>query len=213
MYARGGLGETTVQSPNPRVAAVAARSSSTARSSTFDRAVLGQTHLWGKKHAYSWTWGHCAELHGRARRACSSCSACGSQRRGITLPPLMLVALDLDGEQHRLNQFRHVARQPRRRWQHRPRRRSRRGRATVKIEGELTVHARADGQRAVPRSRRHDACSARTPRSATRASRSASARASAGGSIAGSRRTAARTSRSAGASAIRRSTREHVLVA
>src|SRR5262249_25418035 len=30
-------------------------------------------------------------------------------RRGMTLPPLVMAVLDLDGERHHLNQFRHVA--------------------------------------------------------------------------------------------------------
>ena len=134
MYARGGLGETTVQSPNPRVAMTGTLviDGETLR---FDRAVMGQTHLWGKRHAYSWTWGRCAEFAG-APDAVLELLGVRLQRRGMLLPPLVLVALDLDGEQYRLNQFRHVV--------------ANRGRwadgtvtftawsPTVKIEGELT---------------------------------------------------------------------------
>ncbi len=134
MYARGGLGETTVQSPNPRVA-MSGTLVVDGETLTFDRAVMGQTHLWGKKHAYSWTWGRCAEFAG-APDALLELLGVRLQRRGVTLPPLVLVALDLDGEQYRLNQFRHVVRN-RGSWAD--------GRVafsawspTVKIEGELT---------------------------------------------------------------------------
>lgn len=134
MYARGGLGETTVVSPNPRVP-LSGTLLVDGEELVFDRAVAGQTHLWGKKHAYSWTWGRCADFTG-APDALLEILGVRLQRRGVTLPPLTLVTLDLDGEQHRLNQFRHVVRN-RGTW--------RTGRTTfsawsptVKIEGELT---------------------------------------------------------------------------
>ena len=134
MYARGGLGETTVQSPNPRVAMTGTLVVD-GEKLTFDRAILGQTHLWGKKHAYSWTWAHVADFAG-APDALLEITGVRLQRRGTTLPPMMLVALDLDGEQYRMNQFRHVVRN-RGTWGN--------GHVTfsawsplVKIEGELT---------------------------------------------------------------------------
>lgn len=107
MYARGGLGETTVQSPNPRVA-MSGTLVVDGETLTFDRAVMGQTHLWGRKHAYSWTWGRCAEF-ADAPGALLEILGVRLQRRGVMLPPLTLVSLDLDGEQYRFNQFRHVA--------------------------------------------------------------------------------------------------------
>jgi len=134
MYAKGGLGETTVASPNPRVP-LSGTLVVDGEELTFDRAIAGQTHVWGKKHAYSWTWGRCAEFAG-APDGLLEILGVRLQRRGVTLPPLALVALDLDGEHHRLNQFRHVVRN-RATW--------RTGRVTfsawsptVKIEGELT---------------------------------------------------------------------------
>jgi hypothetical protein len=135
MYARGGLGETTVQSPNPRVP-VTGTLVVDGETLTFERAVLGQTHVWGKKHAFSWAWGRCADFPG-APDAVLELIAVRLQRGGRTLPPMTLVALDLDGERHHLNQFRHVTRN-RATWQT--------GRVTftaqslrVKIEGELTA--------------------------------------------------------------------------
>jgi hypothetical protein len=134
MYARGGLGETTVQTPNPRVA-LSGSITVDGEKLTFDRAVLGQTHLWGKKHAYSWAWGRCAEFAG-APDALLELLCVRLQRRGTTLPPMTLVVLDLDGEQYRLNQFRHVLKN-RGTWAN--------GKVTfsawsptVKIEGELS---------------------------------------------------------------------------
>jgi hypothetical protein len=135
MYARGGLGETTVQSPNPRVAMTGTLVVD-GEKLAFERATLGQTHLWGKKHAYSWTWGRCAEFAG-APDALLEILAVRLQRGGTTLPPMTLVCLDLDGEQYRLNQFRHVVAN-RGTWAH--------GQVTfsawsptVKIEGELSA--------------------------------------------------------------------------
>jgi hypothetical protein len=108
MYARGGLGETTVQSPNPRVA-MSGTLVVDGEQLAFDRAIMGQTHLWGRKHAYSWTWGRCAEFAG-APDALLEILGVRLQRRGTTLPPMFLVSLDLDGEHYRFNQFRHVVR-------------------------------------------------------------------------------------------------------
>jgi len=134
MYARGGLGETTVLSPNPRVPLTGTLLVD-GEELAFDRTIAGQTHVWGRKHAYSWTWGRCAEFAG-APDALLEILGVRLQRRGITLPPMTLVSLDLDGEQHRLNQFRHVT-VNRGSWGT--------GRATfsawsprIKIEGELT---------------------------------------------------------------------------
>lgn len=134
MYARGGLGPTTVHSPNPRVPMSGALVVD-GETITFDRVPFGQTHLWGKKHAYMWTWGRCADFPG-APDALLEVFGTRLQRRGITTPRLCLVVLDLDGERYRLNQYRHVVRN-RCDWQT--------GRFTfsawsprVKIEGELT---------------------------------------------------------------------------
>jgi len=135
MYAGGGLGETTVLSPNPRVP-LSGTIVVDGEKLQFERAIAGQTHVWGKKHAYSWTWGRCADFPG-APDAVLELIAVQLQRGGRTLPRMMLVALDLDGTQYRLNQWRHVARN-RGRWQT--------GHVTFtaqsllhKIEGELTA--------------------------------------------------------------------------
>jgi hypothetical protein len=107
MYSGGGRAETTVISPNPRVRA-SGRVVVDGEELAMDGAVLGQTHLWGRKHAYSWTWGRCAELAG-APDGLLELLGVRLHRGGVTLPPMMMVALDLDGERHRFTQFRHVA--------------------------------------------------------------------------------------------------------
>src|SRR5262249_51615268 len=60
---RAGIGETTVLHPNPRVHVTGSVVVDGERI-TFDRAPFGQTHLWGKKHSYTWTWGRCADFRG-----------------------------------------------------------------------------------------------------------------------------------------------------
>jgi hypothetical protein len=134
MYLRGGLGETTVHSPNPRVP-LSGRLLVDGEEIAFDRAIAGQTHLWGKKHAYSWVWARCAEFTG-APDGLLEILGVRLKRRGVTLPKLVLVHLHEGGERHDLSQFRHVAAN-RGSWEV--------GRVTftarsprVKIEGELT---------------------------------------------------------------------------
>ena len=132
-----GVGETTVISPNPRVAMSGTLVVDGERLA-FAGAILGQSHLWGTRHSYSWTWGRCADF-ADAPGALFEIYAGRLQRRGVTLPPIALVVLDLDGERYRLNQVRHMIRN-RARWST--------GHVTfsawsptVKIEGELTCAA------------------------------------------------------------------------
>jgi hypothetical protein len=133
-YLRGGLFETTPQIPNPRVP-LSGTLVVDGETLTFDRVPMGQTHLWGKKHAYSWVWGHCNDFAG-APDAILEILGTRLHRRGRTSPPLFMLCLDLDGEQYRLNQFRHLAKN-RASWQT--------GRVTfsawspmVRIEGEMS---------------------------------------------------------------------------
>lgn len=106
MYRRGGLGETTVLSPNLDV-----RLSGTvvADGRTFEFAAEpgGQTHLWGKKHAFSWAWGHCNAFQDRPGAALEALSV-RLKRRGILLPQMTIFTLYLDGSVHHLNQFHHT---------------------------------------------------------------------------------------------------------
>ncbi len=134
MYLREGFAPTTPIMPNWKVP-LSGSLVVDGETYRFDRVPMGQTHLWGKKHGYQWTWAHCADFLG-APDASLEILAGKIQRRGITTPNLMAFALDCDGEQYRMNQVRHWATN-RVTWQT--------GRveftarsSTVKIEGELT---------------------------------------------------------------------------
>lgn len=107
MYARGGLGETTVQSPNVRVL-VDGELFVDGQRIELNQVVMGQTHLWGKKHAASWAWGRCAEF-AEAPDAWLEALSVRLVRGGVQLPPLTLVSLGIDGEVLHFNQFRHTA--------------------------------------------------------------------------------------------------------
>lgn len=105
MYARGGLGETTVLSPNPRVP-LSGLLTVDGEQRRFEHVPAGQTHLWGRKHAFSWMWGRCAQFAGSDAVLEVLCTRL--QRRGILLPPLTIATLWENGRKHRLNQFRHT---------------------------------------------------------------------------------------------------------
>ncbi len=107
MYARGGLGETTVHSPNPRVP-MSGTLVVDGETYAFEGASFGQSHVWGKKHAYTWTWGRCADFAGTD--ALLEVMGTRLMRRGILTPRLSLAVLHLDGETYRLNQYRHILR-------------------------------------------------------------------------------------------------------
>ena len=57
---------------------------------------LGQTHLWGKKHAYAWAWGHCNAFDDPA--VSLEALSVRLKRGSIILPTLTLFTLNLDGE-------------------------------------------------------------------------------------------------------------------
>jgi len=103
----GNLGVTSFLSPNPRVP-LSGTLVIDGETLTFDRAVAGQTHVWGKRHATSWAWGRCAEFAGAPGAVLELVGA--RQHRGVQLPTMLWLALDLDGEQHRFTQFRHIVR-------------------------------------------------------------------------------------------------------
>jgi len=106
MYARGGIGDTSVLSPNPQIA-ISGTVTIDGVELSFDGVPGEQSHVWGKKHAYSWAWAHCADFD-EAPGATFVMLGARLQRRGITLPPLTIMTLDLDGERHRLSNFRNV---------------------------------------------------------------------------------------------------------
>lgn len=54
----------------------------------------GQTHLWGRKHAHAWAWGHCNAFERREGTALEALTV----RVRPHLPPLTFLTLVLDGE-------------------------------------------------------------------------------------------------------------------
>ena len=103
----GNLGVTSFLSPNPRVP-LSGTLVVDGETLSFDRVVAGQTHVWGKRHATSWAWGRCGEFAGAPGAVLELVGA--RQHRGVQLPTMLFLSLDLDGEQHRFNQFRHIVR-------------------------------------------------------------------------------------------------------
>ena len=101
-----GFGDTKVLTPNLDVPV---RGSITidGKTITLDGDPAGQTHLWGKKHAHEWAWGHCNAFEGRRGAALETLTV--RLRRGpVTLPPLTVLGLSLDGETLRWGEFRHT---------------------------------------------------------------------------------------------------------
>lgn len=103
-YARGGVGETTALSPNPLIR-IDGTITVDGETVTLARDAGGQTHLWGKKHAFAWAWGRCTF---RERPdAVLEIVAPRIRRGSVTLPQLEFVNLWLGDEHLALNQLRH----------------------------------------------------------------------------------------------------------
>lgn len=64
---------------------------------TMDGEPGGQTHVWGRKHAHEWAWGHCNAFEGRRGAALETLTA-RLKRRGVVLPALTVLTLYIDGE-------------------------------------------------------------------------------------------------------------------
>jgi hypothetical protein len=92
---KGTWADTQVLSPNLNVAAHG-HITVDGKRYDLDGAPLGQTHLWGKKHAYSWAWSHCNGFSGDRGAALETLTV--RLRRGpVVLPKLTLLSLYLDG--------------------------------------------------------------------------------------------------------------------
>lgn len=134
MYGGGGRGGTTVLSPNLDIPIRGTITvDGTAHELVGDPG--GQTHLWGKKHAHAWAWGHCNAFEGRRGAAFESLTV-RLKRRGRVLPAMTILALYLDGEVYRWSEFQHTLLTRGDYGTARYAFRARRGR--VKIEGEFT---------------------------------------------------------------------------
>ncbi len=106
MYQRGGLGDTTVLTPNLDIP-ISGRIEVDGEVFELDHEPGGQTHLWGKKHAHAWAWGHCNAFEGRPGAALETLSVT-LRKRGYTLPRMTILCLYLDGEAYRFREFHHT---------------------------------------------------------------------------------------------------------
>ncbi len=106
MYRGGGVGDTTVLTPNLDVPI---RGTIEVDGRRFELAGEpgGQTHIWGKKHAHAWAWGHCNAFEDRRGTAFETLTV-RLKKRGLVLPPLTILCLYLDGEVYRWSEFQHT---------------------------------------------------------------------------------------------------------
>lgn len=89
--------DTKVQSPNPDLA-ISGTIEVDGHRYHFDGDPGGQSHVWGRKHAYQWAWSHCNGFDGAPHALFESISV--KLKRGqIILPTITLFALRLDGEE------------------------------------------------------------------------------------------------------------------
>jgi hypothetical protein len=105
MYGNGGRGDTTVLAPNP-IVAVTGTVTIDGEKLVFASEPLGQSHIWGKKHAHAWAWGRCTfrDRPGAVVEAL----AVVLRRRGVTLPRLTIATVWLGDEELQFNQYRHT---------------------------------------------------------------------------------------------------------
>ena len=106
MYARGGVGPTTALCPSIN-AVVSGTIVVDGDAYVLSGERVGQTHIWGKKHAFEWAWGHCNRFEDHDDAWFESLTV-RLRRRGVTLPPMTIPSLHLDGETHAFNQFHNV---------------------------------------------------------------------------------------------------------
>jgi hypothetical protein len=103
---RTGFGDTKVLTPNLDVP-LRGEVTVDGRTLRFDGDPAGQTHLWGKKHAHEWAWGHCNAFEGKRGAALETLTV-RLKKRGLVLPPLTVLGLQLDGEMLRWGELRHT---------------------------------------------------------------------------------------------------------
>jgi hypothetical protein len=106
-YLRGGLGGTTVLSPNLSVP-MSGWIEADGRRLDLVSEPGGQTHLWGRKHAARWAWGRSNAFEGRPDIAFEILTA-QVERGGRALPPLTALSLYLGDEELRWNRLRDLA--------------------------------------------------------------------------------------------------------
>lgn len=105
--------ETLVLSPNLSIA-VSGTIEVDGQRYTLDGDPGGQTHLWGRKHAYAWAWGHCNAYDIENGKALAKATPAVLEtlsvrmRRGPVVVPLTLFTVypdGLDGEQLRFTDW------------------------------------------------------------------------------------------------------------
>ncbi len=106
MYRGGGVGDTTVLTPNISVP-ISGVIEVDGQRYQLDADPGGQTHLWGKKHAHSWAWGHCNAFAAKPDAAFEALTV-RLKKRGRVLPPLTIMGLYVDGEAYRWSEFQHT---------------------------------------------------------------------------------------------------------
>jgi hypothetical protein len=105
---RGSLTDSTVLSPNLDVA-VHGWIEVDGHRFDLDGEPGGQTHLWGRKHAHAWAWGHATAFEAHPGAALE-CLTGRLERRGRVSPPLTVLSLYMDGEELHFNRLRDLAR-------------------------------------------------------------------------------------------------------
>ncbi len=87
------IGDTTVISPNINSKAsgyIKIKKGGKTTKIELEDSPIDQTHLWGKKHAYAWVWGHCNAFEEDGFFEGITAVA---ERHGIVLPPITLFCL------------------------------------------------------------------------------------------------------------------------
>jgi hypothetical protein len=100
----GRWADTQVLAPQLNVAA-RGRIVADGRTYELDGAPLGQTHLWGRKHAYSWAWAHCNAFDGDRGVALEALTV-RLKRGPVVLPKLTLLTLVQEGGEPEVIDFR-----------------------------------------------------------------------------------------------------------
>ncbi len=106
MYGNGGRGDTTVLAPNLNVS-MKGRITVDGTTHELTEAPGGQTHLWGKKHAHSWAWGHCNAFEGHPEAALETLTV-RLKKAGRVLPPMTVTSLYVNGQAYRFTEFHHT---------------------------------------------------------------------------------------------------------
>lgn len=100
---RSSFADTTVLSPNLMVYL---NGQVVVDGETFalDGAPGCQTHLWGRKHAHAWAWGHCSAFR-EDPTACLETLSVRLRRLGLVTPPLTFFSLYLGGDVYHFRRF------------------------------------------------------------------------------------------------------------